>query len=288
MKIIGLFSVVRGYNIPIVVVAQYLAAIFVFTHTKKPLDVFLDLHFFIIVLCSTLAIASGYIINSFYDSKKDLINRPNKTKLDVLVRQSTKLKLYFFLNFGTTILAFFVSWRASFFFSAYIFLIWIYSHKIKKKPIIGNLASAFLAIFPFFGTLLYYKYIDEVIFFHAFFLFCLLLIKDLIKDLINIAGDFSNNYKTLPVLYGETTTKRIITILYCLTVVPVYFLIELFDVGYMDIYFYIYMIISIFIIKQLWKSQKKLQYRQLHTLLKIIIVAGVLSIALINPSILEN
>ena len=90
LKIISMFSVVRGYNIPVIALAQYLSAIFILAPEKRALDVLLDFNLFIIVLVSSLTIASGYIINNFYDSKKDLINRPNKSQLDRLVSQKTK------------------------------------------------------------------------------------------------------------------------------------------------------------------------------------------------------
>ena len=112
LKIISLFSVVRGYNIPIIILAQYLSAIFILSPEKRALEVILDFNLFIIVLSSSITIASGYIINNFYDSKKDIINRPNKSMLDRFVSQKTKLSVYFILNFIATILLFFVSWRA--------------------------------------------------------------------------------------------------------------------------------------------------------------------------------
>ena len=89
-----------------------------------------------------MTIASGYIINNFYDSEKDLINRPQKSKLDRLVSQNTKLSFYFVLNFLAVVMASYVSFRAVIFFSVYIFAIWFYSHKLKKMPFIGNLTSA--------------------------------------------------------------------------------------------------------------------------------------------------
>ena len=141
-----MFSVIRGYNIPVIALAQYLSAIFILAPEKRALTVVLDFNLFILVLASSLTIASGYIINSFYDSKKDLINRPNKSQLDRLVRQSTKLRVYFAINFFVATIAFFVSFRAVIFFSVYIFLIWFYSHKIKKQLIVGNLMAAFLAV----------------------------------------------------------------------------------------------------------------------------------------------
>lgn len=297
MKIISLFSVVRGYNIPVIILAQYLASIFILSSEKRALDVILDFNLFIIVLASSLTIASGYIINSFYDSQKDLINKPNKTMLDRLVSQKTKLQVYFGLNFFVFLIAFLVSWRAVLFFSVYIFLIWLYSHKIKRYPIIGNIMASLLAILPFFGILLYYQKLDAlldiangdkyfVIFAHASFLFLLILIREMIKDLENIKGDLVQNYKTIPVLLGESFSKKIITFLVICTLIPVYILVELYDVGYMDSYFYLSFIVLIFFVLKLWKSNSKENYLLLHNILKFVIVAGVFSIVLIKPSVL--
>ena len=201
MKIVSLFSVVRGYNIPIIILAQYLSAIFILAPEKRALDILLDFNLFILVFASSLAIASGYIINNFYDSRKDLINRPNKSMLDRLVSQKTKLSVYFALNFIVALMAMFVSWRVFLFFSAYIFSIWFYSHKIKKYPIVGNLTASLLAVLPFFAILLYfyiqipfeeienYKRQLAVIFAHAAFLFLLILIREMVKDLENLHSD---------------------------------------------------------------------------------------------------
>jgi 4-hydroxybenzoate polyprenyltransferase len=283
-----MFSVVRGYNIPIIVLAQYLSAIFILAPEKRALTVLLDFNLFIIVIASCLTIASGYIINNFYDSKKDLINRPNKSKIDRLVSQRTKLQVYFTVNFIVALLALLVSFRAVFYFSVYIFLIWFYSHKLKKYPIIGNLTASLLAILPFFAILLYYKNLYPQIFAHATFLFLLILIREIIKDLENIKGDVANDYQTIPVKYGELFAKKIISLLTVLTIIPVYLLVDKYDVGYMDIYFYVSLIVLLFFLFYLWNSNSKIQYLQLHVILKFIIVSGVFSIVLIDPEVLIN
>lgn len=281
-----MFSVVRGYNIPVIALAQYLSAIFIMAPEKRALAILLDFNLFIIVIASSLTIASGYIINNFYDSKKDLINRPNKSQLDRLVSQKTKLQVYFTINFIAVLLATFVSFRAVLFFSVYIFLIWFYSHKLKKYPIIGNLTASLLAVLPFFAILLYYKNLYPQIFAHATFLFLLLLIREIIKDLENIKGDIANDYLTIPVKYGEVFAKKVISFLTVSTVIPVYFLVEIYDVGYMDIYFYVSLIVLLFFLSLLWKSNSRSHYLRLHNLLKFLVVSGVFCIVLINPEIL--
>lgn len=288
MKVLSLFSVVRGYNIPIIILAQYLSAIFILDKERRALAVLLDPNLFLIVLASSLTIASGYIINNFYDAQKDLINRPKKSMLDRLVSQQTKLHVYFGLNILVTLLAFLVSWRAAAFFTGFIFLIWFYSHKLKKYPVIGNLTAAFLAIMPFFGILMYAKEFYPEIFAHALFLYLLLLTRELIKDLENLPGDFATNYRTIPVMFGENVSKKIITALTFLTIIPVYLLIEVYDVGYMDIYFYAGMIVIIYFLILLWKADSQKQYLKLHNILKLLIVTGVFCIVLIDPTVLVN
>lgn len=285
-KMASLFSVIRGYNIWVIVLAQYLSAIFILAPEKRALDIILDWQLFLIVIASTLTIASGYIINNFYDAKKDLINRPKKAMIDRLVSQETKLKVYFTINFIVAFLMFFISWRAILFFSAYIFIIWLYSHKLKKIFLVGNITASVLAVLPFFGILMYYKNFYEVIFAHALFLYLLILIREMIKDLENIEGDLITDYKTIPVVFGEKMAKTIITILTLCTLIPVYFLIEIYDVGYMDLYFYLSLIMLLFFVMLLWKSSSKTEFLKLHFLLKLIIVSGVFCIILIEPSVL--
>jgi 4-hydroxybenzoate polyprenyltransferase len=299
LKIISLFSVVRGYNIAVIVIAQYLSAIFILAPANlSALDIILDFRVFILVLASALSIASGYIINNFYDSKKDLINRPNKSMLDRLVSQKTKLYVYFTLNFFVALISVFLSWRVLLFFSAYIFLIWFYSHKLKKYAIIGNITAAFLAVLPFFAILIYlfkkdhFRHFEmqhaEIIFAHASFLFLLILIREMIKDLENIKGDLASDYHTIPVIYGENASKAIITALTVLTVIPVYLLIDIYDVGQMDIYFYACLIVLVFFLIKLWPSQTRAEFLTLHNVLKFLIVAGVFCIVLIEPSVLVH
>lgn len=285
-KTLSFFSVIRGYNIWVIALAQYLSAIFILAPEKGALDIILDWRLFLIVIASTLTIASGYIINNFYDAKKDLINRPRKAMIDRLVSQETKLKVYFTINFIVVFLMFFISWRAMLFFSTYIFLIWLYSHKLKKMFLIGNITASVLAVLPFFGILMYYKNFYEVIFAHATFLFLLILIRELIKDLENLEGDLIADYKTVPVVFGEKKAKSIITILIISTLIPIYFLVEIFDVGYMDSYFYLSLIALLFFCILLWKATTKTEYLKLHFLLKFIIVSGVFCIVLIEPSVL--
>ncbi|RMA66441.1 geranylgeranylglycerol-phosphate geranylgeranyltransferase [Ulvibacter antarcticus] len=288
LKFFSLFSVVRGYNILVIVVAQYLTSIYILAPQLPLRQVLFDPNLLMLVLASACAIAGGYIINSFYDSEKDLINRPRKTMLDKLVSQRTKLSGYFVLNFLSVIFASYVSFKAVVFFSIYIFGIWFYSHKLKKYPFVGNIVAAILAVVPFFAVFIYYKNFAIVIFVHATFLFLIISMRELAKDLENLKGDLAQNYRTVPVVYGENVSKWMLTILSVLTLIPSMLLIFKFEIGYMHYYFYGSIIALTLFLVVLWKSARKIHYVVLHNILKFIILMGVFSIVLIEVDVLLN
>lgn len=282
LKMFSLFSVVRGYNILIIILAQYLTSIFILASGKLLSEIFLDVHLFLLVLASAAVIAGGYIINNFYDSEKDLINRPHKTQLDRLVSQNTKLSIYFVLNFLAIIAASYISFRAVLFFAVYILGIWIYSHKVKRWTIVGNVMAAALALTPFFAIFLYYKNLDTVIFVHASFLFLIIMMRELVKDLENMKGDLAQNYRTVPIVFGVQSSKWFLTAFSGLTIIPIFFLLNYFSIGYMDFYFYASVILLIIFLLVLWRSKKKIHYLVLHNILKFVIVSGVFCILLLD------
>ncbi len=289
LKLASLFSVVRGYNILILFIAQYLASIYILAPEKPLREVLFDVNLFVLVIACTFAIASGYLINNFYDAEKDLINRPHKTLLDNYISQKTKLAIYFILNFLSVILASYVSFKAVIFFSLFIFFLWLYSHKLKKYPFIGTLVASILAITPFFAVFVYYHNFDMVIFVHATFLFLIISIRELTKDLENLKGDLTQDYHTIPVVYGVKFSKIILSLLVALTLIPTLILISnKFEIGYMHYYFLLSFILMIIFLFFLWKSSSKLQYTLLHNLLKLIIVIGVFSILLIDIDVVLN
>ena len=288
LKVLSLFSVVRGYNILLIALAQYLASIYILAPRLPLVEVVFDLNLFVLVLVSAMVIASGYIINNFYDAEKDLINKPRKSMLDRLVSQRFKLTSYFVLNFFAVFAASYVSFRAVFFFSAYIFGIWFYSHKLKKMPFVGNFVSAMLAITPFFAVFVYYKNFETVIFMHAIFLFLLILSREMIKDLENISGDLAQNYRTIPIIYGVKISKLLIGILVVFTLIPSLLLIFKFDIGYMYYFFAFCVALLILFLLLLPKAATKKHYIWLHNILKLIIVTGVFSILLIDVDLVLN
>jgi 4-hydroxybenzoate polyprenyltransferase len=281
-KFISLFSVIRLYNIFIIIIAQYFTSIFIISIDNSISSILFDFQLFLLILSSSIAIAAGYIINNFYDYEKDLINKPVKSKIDKVVRKRTKLSLYIILNFLCIYTSSLVSWMSVLFFTTYIFMIWFYSHKLKRILFVGNIVSSLLSVIPFLIILIYYKNFELIIFMYAIFLFLVVYMREIIKDLENIKGDFTLNYRTVPVVYGEQLSKYLLMVISFIVVVIVCFLLTFFDTGMMYYYYYLSILILLLFTIILWKYNSKKYYNLLHNLLKFLIVLGVLSIVLID------
>jgi 4-hydroxybenzoate polyprenyltransferase len=282
----SLFSVVRGYNVLVLVTAQYLASIFIFSPDKSLSQILFDLHLHYLILATICVVSAGYIINDFYDDKVDRINRPIKTRIDNYVKQETKLTLYFILNGLGFLFGLLVSWRAAVFFVVYITGIWLYSHKLKNYPFFGLLSATILTILPFFVVFIHFKNFSQIIFVHAIFLFLILMVRELIKDLESFKGALVNNYKTFSIAYGESRSKQLSLVLLISTLIPIVLLFSYPELGQMRYYFYLALLVILFTGLYLLKSNSIKHYRFIHNILKLLLLAGVLSLVLIDTSLI--
>jgi 4-hydroxybenzoate polyprenyltransferase len=209
VKVLGLLSIIRWPNVLFTVLAQYIAAIYIFTPSKGHWEVLKDFELHFIVLASSFIVAAGFIINSFYDLEKDLINRPHKALFDRIVSKSFCLNTYFVLNGLGLIFAFFASWRVFIFFAAFSFGLWFYSHKLKKITIVRELTASILSVLSVFSIVLYYQHINWIILLYGGLFMCMLLNREIIKNLKNIDGDIAVGNKSISTQWGVKVSKNI-------------------------------------------------------------------------------
>ena len=280
-QIIGFISLIRLLNILVLCLAQYLISIYILAPERDWISLTLDIKLFTIVLLTAISTSSGYIINSFYDSEKDKINRPKTFILGNLISEKNQIRIYFLLNLTTIFISGFISFKAVLFYSFYIFCIWLYSYRIKRLYWISNFFSTALVVYPFFGVTLYFGTFNYEVILHAFFLFILLFIRDLVKDLQNFRGDWVQHYRTLPVIFGVLKTKLLASFFTFMSFILIIELIK-FPLGNMQYY----LISSIVFVSAwlifLWLASKQKEYLWLHNLLKFWILTGLFSITLIN------
>lgn len=290
IKTLALFTVIRGYNILMLVMAQYMASLFIFNEGRNHLQILLDKNLNFIILASALSIAAGYIINNFYDLEKDAIQRPLRNYIERFISHNFKLTTYLILNLLALGTAFLVSQHVLIFFLIYQFLVWFYSHKVNRIVGLNNLYSVILMVFPFFALFLYYENFSKIIFFHAGFLFLLLLIIDVLKDLTTSVADSIYNYQTLPVIYGEKKTKWVLSLLMILVVLVSLYMWNSSETGYMKYFFLMSAGFVIFSLFPLYRSKSKTTYKLLYFLFKLLIGIGIVNMVFIdlNPLTLQH
>ncbi|MGC6421236.1 MAG: geranylgeranylglycerol-phosphate geranylgeranyltransferase [Flavobacteriaceae bacterium] len=277
IKLMGTFSLVRGGNILVLALSQFLVAYYLMAPPGPLKKVWLDAYLFCLVLATAMIASAGYILNNFFDAAKDQINRPKKYLLRHLLSQREQLTLFFLLNGAGIILAAAVSFKAVLFFGCYSLLIYAYSVFFKRLYWISNGVAAFIVLLPFYVLALYYDQHQKTVYTLAVYLYLLLLIRDMIKDLANYKGDFAQRYQTLPIVFGAMKTKMIISGIVVIAAAPLGYLYQ--HLNGQWLYFllgsYPLLLLSL---PFLWKASTQKAYLWLHNAIKSLIFLGVLSI----------
>lgn len=281
-RLLSLLSVTRVYNGFLVILAQYLSAIYIFARAE-PIERLLrnsELH--LIVLASFLVVSAGYLINQYYDLPKDLINKPFKSMIDLQRTPSSLMRWYALLNLVALLLSLFVSFRATLFFLGYLLSIWLYSHRLRRLLIWGTLFSAFLAVSPITALFLYYQHLEWKIIGFALFLFLLLWIIALVKDLENLPGDLAVGLKTLATSWGIEASQRLIRIVLGAEVLLSLCLLYFYDLSLMRYYFFASTLLFALLFVWVRRLKEPKNYSETHWILKLFVLLGTLSILFLD------
>ena len=253
------------------------------------------------ILCIT---AGGYIINDIIDLKADKINKPDKVFIDQTITKQNAIITYLLFSIIGLVLGSYLSFQVSnpmlsFIFIGTIIGLYLYSKVFKRLALIGNLITSFfislviitLYIFesnlPKLSTNLLDVFINIFesitttlhVFFYAFFAFLITFIREMIKDIEDINGDYAMNMKTLPILIG---VKRAKSVVFIVTIFTFCFLIlalkEIFSNTLLFVYSFTFVLIPFaWFLYKLRITQHAKQYHQISSALKLIMVFGIVS-----------
>ncbi|MBI1222449.1 MAG: hypothetical protein GC180_07590 [Bacteroidetes bacterium] len=281
VKFLAYLGLVRWQNLGLVALAQYLAAVFLLNRHTENLEVLMDpgLHF--VVLSSGFIIAGGYLINAFYDMEKDLANNPDKLIIGRIISKTFALNTYLLFNFIGLLIGFLISWRIFLFLGIFTFLLWFYSHKLKKMPFVGNLSGTFLSVCSFFVICVYYWQLSWPVVWYVMFLILAELIREIVKDMEAIKGDIVFGYKTISIVLGIKRTKLLVYGLMTLGILPIALVYHLQGWSIVMYFFLFASLLWIIAAMMLGSAKERKDFAAVNTLLKVIIVLGVLSIGLV-------
>lgn len=279
-QFVGFLLGARVFVALLLTFALYVSIFFLFNRDETLRNFVFDFRVHGIIFCTILSILAGGIINQFYDREKDRITKPFRTRFQSFLKQKYFLYAYLVLNLVSLTIAFLISPRVFFFFLIYQFVMWFYSHKLSKLLIINNLTFVTLTVYPFFGMWVYYQTFSEKIFLMAIFLFLILLMIDIIKDLLTKNADKIFDYKTIPNFYGNKITKIVLSALSLILMVISMLIINEEGIhNIMNLYFAMGLFVIVFNLYLLLNPQKKTNFFMMN-ILRIWVFMGILAMLL--------
>lgn len=254
---------------------------------------------FWIMASSILIAAAGYIINDYFDLNIDLINKPSRNVINLIISRRWAIAWHLILNVAAvacTIMAVsFQKWYLILANIACILLLWFYSTSFKRQLLIGNIVIAvltawtvliiFYALVPLssaIGT----QDVTTVKFFRAAFLyagfaFIITLIREAVKDMEDMKGDARYGCKTLPIVAGITATK-IYTMVWAIVLIGALIVLQLyvlqFNWWWAVLYSLIFVIIPlIYFTVLLFRARTTPEFSRLSAYTKWVMLAGIVS-----------
>jgi 4-hydroxybenzoate polyprenyltransferase len=277
----GFLRLVRVNNLLILAFTQWMIKLFLIDNQVDISANFKDFSLYILMLSTVCIAAAGYVINDYYDVKIDTINKPHEVIVGRLIKRRVAMFLNFAFNLAGLALAGLLGWRIllTCLFSA--FMLWWYSNRLKRLPLIGNLIIALLTAVAVILMAIYYPDNQALVYLFALFAFFISLIREVVKDMEDVKGDAVFGCRTLPIVWGIRRTKRVIYVFFGIFVVillstyltfPSRFALYLYAVVLPPLAWFVY---------KLYYADSKKDFRYLSTLCKIIMILGVLSMVLV-------
>lgn len=281
VKFLALLSLVRWYNILLITVGLYLAAVFLINPRSEWLSTTLTYKLHLTIASLAFFIMAGYIINAFYDFEKDIINRPKTTIFDRVISKRTCLNTYvLFIVIGFT-LSFFIGWKVLIFNTIFSFSLWFYSHKLRKKPLTGELGASLLSVTPFVSLSIFYLETNLTIILYIGYIFAITLTREVIKKMVYLKGDLIVGEKSLPIIWGIKKTKYIILTLMLFSLIPIGILFPQISDRLILYYFILSSFLVVASIIILRYSKTPHHFDRINNIYKTIILLGILSIPLV-------
>ena len=277
LKFLALLSQIRWYNVLLLLIGQYLAALFVFEPSNSWQSTLSDTGTHLTIWSSAFLLVFGFLINSFYDLETDTINRPKQTAFERLVSQSTSLRIAVLALIIGLLMAYTVSWRGLLFYGFYAFLLWFYSHKVRNIPLVGHFSAAIIGLLPFFGISVYHQYLSLHTLAFGGLIGLALFSRELLKDLLMVKGDTVMGKSTAASEFGGDQVRLALIISSGIAWIPAFFTQQWF--GFYAQLGMLLMLVLLSVANTLTLGAKSLRgLRWAHLCYKVVLVIGILTV----------
>ena len=268
-----------------------------------------DWQYGLLVLSTVLIAAGGYVINNILDQKTDAINKPNNVIIGKNISETNAYTLYMALTVAGVAIGFYLSnviLKPSF---AAVFILiaatlYLYATSLKQILIVGNIIVAILlscsviiiGIFDLLpaidaGNQQQMRIVFSILLDYAIFTFFINILREIIKDIEDVDGDYNQGILTLPIIIGKSRTAKIV---FGLSFIPILFLLYyinsyLLNLIYTTFYLLLFVMGPLFYFTvKVWSAKSKKEFHTLSLLLKWIMFFGILSVVIISLNMKYN
>ncbi|MFI5218262.1 MAG: geranylgeranylglycerol-phosphate geranylgeranyltransferase [Bacteroidia bacterium] len=288
-------KLIRFPNLLMIALTQYLVRFTIITpilSVSGMNSALSNFDFFLLVFSTVLIAAGGYIINDINDFQIDALNKPENVIVGKRIDKNLSNKIHLLLSGTGVALGCYLSfireipnvWMINLLSTG---LLWMYSSQFKKIIVAGNFIISFLAALSIIIILLADKNayaamaIRKLICGYTVFAFVITMIREVIKDMEDAAGDKAFGRKTIPVVMGNMFSKYysaflVLVILFSIAIIQYY------QRQWEDKVSFIYVVLFIelplaALLFFLFRSKEKKDFSRLSLLAKGIMFTGILS-----------
>lgn len=195
-------------------------------------------YFILLVIANCVVMGAGYIINDYFDTRVDAINRPDEVIVGRLISRRMSLLAHQVLTCLGILIGAFLAWQIQRWSLLLVYpliggLLWFYSSTYKREFLLGNLVvtvvamlipisvivfeGAWLQLAGLTGPVYVLLWDTVMIYTSCFALFILSL--ELISDQMTAKGDSELECKTVAVVWGLKGSKWLVALTVILTIV---------------------------------------------------------------------
>ncbi|TYA54345.1 geranylgeranylglycerol-phosphate geranylgeranyltransferase [Formosa maritima] len=300
-------NLIRWKNLLMIALVQFLIKYALL----EPFGVTITLNLFgfsLLVIATVSLAAAGYIINDIYDIETDTINKPDRVIVGKTISEKTANTFFISFNVIGVALGFYLSHLVgkSGFFALFVIisaLLYVYATYLKQILLIGNIVVSLLVslsiiivgLFELLPVMTAQNQDTQITFFkiildYAIFAFVINFIREIVKDIEDIDGDYKAGMNTLPIAIGRERASKIVFILLLIPLLGVVYYVvtnlykQLFLVGY----FLLFVIAPlIYIMIKSFTAETKKEFHILSSLLKLVMLFGMLSLLLYKYILLD-
>ena len=303
----NLLKLIRYQNLLMLALMQFLFR-YGFLKLQNVQLALTDWQYGLLVLATVSIAAGGYIINAILDVKTDTDNRPNTIIIGDSISEAKGYNLYIGFTVIGVVSGFYLSNTINkpSFASLFIIIVatlYFYSLSLKQSLLIGNLIVALLLSFSLLivGVFDLYPVTSEenrpimgllfgILLDYAIFAFLLNFIREIVKDLEDVKGDAHQGMRTLPIIFGVKKTTKIVLVLSLIPIICIVYYLNyyLFQSGLIisTIYGFVFILAPlIYFTLTIGSARQTKDFHHLSTVLKWVLLFGILSIAVISLNI---